>query len=45
MLLEYNDFEVFFEGFFNSEVEGILLDVFIINYIFNNYFKYLDILE
>ena len=45
MLLEYNDLEALSEGLSNSEVEGILLDVFTTNYISNNHPKYSDTLE
>ena len=45
MLLEYNDLEALSAGLSNSEVEGILLDVFTTTYISNKQPKYSDALE
>lgn len=45
MLLEYNDLEALSEGLSNSEVDGILLDVFTTNYIANKHPKYSETLE
>lgn len=45
MLIEYNDLEALSAGLSNSEVEGILLDVFTTNYISNKQPKYSDALE
>jgi len=45
LLIEYNDLEALSAGLSNSEVEGILLDVFTTNYISNKQPKYSDALE
>ena len=45
LLLEYNDLEALSEGLSNSEVEGILLDVFTTNYIANKHPNYSETLE